>query len=287
MSEYTLYISLEQKQPLKLKSILSKLADFLCNQSIRIVWLSANQVLTAQKINSALKYEKQFKNNNIYISHTIEVLNVARITPLASFVLYQYGFGLILHASNYSDVRETISKEIAIKKSLIHGHIVVDSYSESDYFQWLSNDDDFKIQPFLDITKLCFDQEPIACKYNSCLAKSIYIDENCNLGFCPYIKNKIQLERIEKCDSFEQLFEGTGFIEILYKQIQKRNDCMQKCQQYNFCKGGCPLEDECENCNIVEMIQKAELLELYDIKSNAAKNLYKEYMLSLANKFRV
>lgn len=286
MYEYKLFVSLDQKTPSKLYNDISLLGNLLSGLSVHMAWITKQSKLTAQMVRFALKNERALRNRSISVKHTVEMSKQCKISPMAVVWLYQYGFDFVMHISNYS---ECLHQKLPakIRQGKIKGSMFIDSYTENDYLHWLSSDNVLRIQPFSDITRIHFKRLPAACKYNSCLAKTLYVDENCVLGLCPYHHSDIQLKSIEEVSSFEQIFETDSCIDALYKQIQRRNNCKANCSQFSLCKGGCLFESDCVMQDFMKMTNEAETLGLYSTLTNPAGNIYDENMSVLAKKFRV
>ena len=284
MYEHRLFISLEQKHQLEFRDIISALGNMLSGRAIHIIWITKRKKLTSRMINIALKNEKQLQKKNVLFKHTIEMYGCQKITSVASFLLRQYNFELVVHVPNCSEqLSLKIPLNIHCQKS-IRSCLFVDSYREEDYFKWIKGGYNVQIQQFVDITKIYLNQHPISCKFNSCLSKTLFIDETCTIGICPYVCNDIHLKDIKECSAFEQIFETDSYLELLYAQIKKREKCLENCSRYYYCKGGCPFSSHCEMNDVVEIIKKSDLLGLYDLKFNSADNLYREYMSALAAK---
>ena len=87
-----------------------------------------------------------------------------------------------------------------------------------------------------------FFETAFQCKYSSCLGKNFYVDKNGMVHFCPHYLEKSVVGNINSNDKY---IESTVFGTILRGAIDKRNDCKRKCEHYEYCLGGCPLEDGC------------------------------------------
>jgi radical SAM protein with 4Fe4S-binding SPASM domain len=85
--------------------------------------------------------------------------------------------------------------------------------------------------------------EPVfQCKYSSCLAKNYYVDRKGTVSFCPKYLSKSIVGNIKSEDKY---LENEVFVTVLRKAIDKRNICKENCKYYEYCLGGCPLEDGC------------------------------------------
>lgn len=99
-------------------------------------------------------------------------------------------------------------------------------------------------QPFnADIAELCLLGTPLyQCTFSSCLGKTLFVDLNGEVSFCP---ERIEQTKIGYLDDETPVFEREGFLKVLEKQVEKRDDCKKTCPLFSSCKGGCALIDTC------------------------------------------
>lgn len=80
------------------------------------------------------------------------------------------------------------------------------------------------------------------CKCSSCLANVLYIDKQDEVSFCPFYPAQSKLCNVDYPDDY---FNCDAFIEILEKEIDKREQCKRDCAHYAICHGGCAMENVC------------------------------------------
>lgn len=71
-------------------------------------------------------------------------------------------------------------------------------------------------------------------------------------------------------------FDNDAFVQVLEREIAKRDECKSKCAYYSLCHGGCAMEDVCEffqkqypvikerACNIINEQKSLEELPLFE-----------------------
>jgi radical SAM protein with 4Fe4S-binding SPASM domain len=99
------------------------------------------------------------------------------------------------------------------------------------------------------------------CAFRTCLGNTVYIKRNGDLSICPYKENDIQLNDIENCSRFQQLFETDSFRMLLKENILRRNTCKSQCSFFKDCRGGCSLNPSIEfsqKCDIASRIEQSE-----------------------------
>lgn len=130
-----------------------------------------------------------------------------------------------------------------------------------------------------DIIKMAFENEPKSCKFNSCLGKSIFINKNNEISICPFVNNNISLNDSIDIKEIKDIFNTESFFSIISKSINKRSKCKKTCKYYYLCKGGCPLLEIDDECNILYKIESVE--------KSKNKSYYKEQIIEkLANEFK-
>lgn len=93
------------------------------------------------------------------------------------------------------------------------------------------------------LTSIYFNRPTYGCHFSSCLGNKLYVDLSGNVSFCPSFA---QQTRVGKVDDEADYFSSPLFIEVLTKEIEKRNECKAKCSLAMYCKGGCAMLSECE-----------------------------------------
>ena len=80
------------------------------------------------------------------------------------------------------------------------------------------------------------------CRYNNCLGKTLYVSKNGNVYFCPYHTEESNVGTLKDQKDY---FQDEKIISVLKGTLEKRRECKAKCQYYEECGGGCPLEKGC------------------------------------------
>ena len=80
------------------------------------------------------------------------------------------------------------------------------------------------------------------CKFSSCLGNKIYIDAKGDVFFCPWHTDKSKLGNIGDNKNY---FEDECIRTVLHNAVAKRDKCKSECKYFEYCAGGCPLEDGC------------------------------------------
>lgn len=106
------------------------------------------------------------------------------------------------------------------------------------------------------------------CKTNSCLGKVLFINKCGNISFCPKYSKETCLGNINNINSFENIYDNEIFISYLEKMIQKRNNCKNTCPYFINCKGGCAIEDTCEDFKINFLKIKEKIKYIFDNNIN-------------------
>jgi radical SAM protein with 4Fe4S-binding SPASM domain len=95
--------------------------------------------------------------------------------------------------------------------------------------------------------------EPIfQCKFSSCLGKNYYVDKKGIVSFCP---NHLKESVVGLVNGAEKFKDSDLYVSVLKKAIDKRDNCKATCKYYEYCAGGCPLEDGC--CGFPEEFTKS------------------------------
>lgn len=127
----------------------------------------------------------------------------------------------------------------------------IEFYKSFNKIIYKTNDEDVILS--VDLMHVYKFFEPIfQCKFSSCLGKNYYVDKKGIISFCP---NHLSESMIGDIKSNEKFKDNKLFSSVLNKAIEKRDNCKENCKYYEYCVGGCPLEDGC--CNFPEMFEKS------------------------------
>lgn len=116
--------------------------------------------------------------------------------------------------------------------------------TQPEYFAffdaWIHDPKAAWFEPFEDIISGLLTGVPAgSCQHSSCMGKYLYLDEAENVYFCGQKKEAARMYSLRQ-----------GLPEPLYQEcygaalrtaIERRTECMDSCQLFGLCKGGCPL----------------------------------------------
>lgn len=80
------------------------------------------------------------------------------------------------------------------------------------------------------------------CKFSSCLGEHFYVTKKGTVHFCPMHLNESEVGHI---DGEGHYLNHEHFRATLDQAIEKRTICQNECQYYEYCAGGCPMEEGC------------------------------------------
>ena len=80
------------------------------------------------------------------------------------------------------------------------------------------------------------------CKFGSCLGNILYVDANENVYFCPWHTESSAVGTLNDKINY---FNNETATSVLRGAIAKRKKCKADCEYFEYCNGGCPLEDGC------------------------------------------
>lgn len=100
----------------------------------------------------------------------------------------------------------------------------------------------------------------IDCRYSSCLGKRLYLSKNNVFSFCPFYPEKTVLANLSYINTFNDIFEQANILNTISNSIKKRNNCINNCEYYDFCKGGCPILEttECKEKHFIEFYNEVK-----------------------------
>lgn len=113
------------------------------------------------------------------------------------------------------------------------------------------------------------------CTYNSCLGKWLCLDSNGCLYPCDRLcVEKYNLGSVEKISNIDDAFRNERFLKLLIDSYERRNKCIQNCEYFENCYGGCNANANLNQDNIACYIQKGILKELKNYILNQDNNYY-------------
>lgn len=118
----------------------------------------------------------------------------------------------------------------------------------------------------IDYANLIINQYSGICTHNSCLKKWLCLDSNGHLYPCDRLcLNEYDLGDILNMNTIDEAFENENFINLLKKNILRRQECIEYCEYFKNCYGGCnanAILNEINNNDVSCYIQKGILSEL-------------------------
>ena len=108
------------------------------------------------------------------------------------------------------------------------------------------------------------------CRYNSCLGKNVYINKDGDISFCIHFPDKTRIGNTYNNTCLGEIYHGEQFLDILKNATAHRSKCIETCEKYSYCQGGCPLEcDDCTNHNYIKLVEhvKEELLQVISLNN--------------------
>jgi radical SAM protein with 4Fe4S-binding SPASM domain len=114
-------------------------------------------------------------------------------------------------------------------------------YKKSKYilYRW-QNEDTILDHDLMHIYK--FYETRYQCKFGSCLGNVLYVDAKGNVHFCPWHP---ELSTVGTLKDKINYFNEENAISVLNEAIAKRKKCKAECEYFEYCSGGCPLEEGC------------------------------------------
>ena len=118
-----------------------------------------------------------------------------------------------------------------------------------------------------------YQKQAYQCKCSSCLSNILYITKQDDVCFCPFYPEKSRLCGVDFDGDY---FDNDAFVQVLEREIAKRDECKSKCAYYSLCHGGCAMEDVCEffqkqypvikerACNIINEQKSLDELPLFE-----------------------
>ncbi len=166
-----------------------------------------------------------------------------------------------------------------------------DNYIQSfvDFFKYWAFDINcnINVSTCMNFANLIINECSSICTHNSCLKKWLCLDSNGHLYPCDRLcLNEYDLGNVSNMSVIDEAFENESFIKLLQKNILRRQNCIDTCEYFKNCYGGCnanAILNEINNNDISCHIQKGILSELkkFLIRLEYEKN-YNELNYDLA-----
>lgn len=153
---------------------------------------------------------------------------------------------------------------------------------EKAFFDYWLFDKNCKIRVtsfFVFLEYILFNRK-ILGKYNSCLGKWLGIRHNGDIVQCNRY-NKSYYGNINEVDKISEAFSSEGFNDILELAVKRRAKCLESCDVYDFCRGGCIVEASHEK-GITELggfscVETREMYKYINSRINEIINDYSKY----------
>lgn len=120
----------------------------------------------------------------------------------------------------------------------------------------------------LELVNLVLNERSSVCTFNSCLGKWLCLDSNGHLYPCDRLcLDKYDLGNVRNMLSIDEAFENENFIKLLRYSISRRQDCIENCDFFKNCYGGCnanSILNEYNKNNVSCYIQKKILKGIKD-----------------------
>lgn len=134
-----------------------------------------------------------------------------------------------------------------------------------DFFKYWAMDTtcNINVSTCIELVNLIVNERTGVCTFNSCLGKWLCFDSNGHLYPCDRLcLDEYDLGDISKMVSIDEAFQNENFIKVLQKNISRRQECIDKCEYFKNCYGGCnanAILNEANQNNVSCYIQKGIL----------------------------
>ena len=134
-----------------------------------------------------------------------------------------------------------------------------------EFFKYWSLDTNcnINVSTCIELVNLILNERSGVCTFNSCLGKWLCFDSNGHLYPCDRLcLDEYDLGDITKITSIDEAFENENFIKLLQKNISRRQKCIDECEYFKNCYGGCnanAILNEVNKNNVSCYIQKGIL----------------------------
>lgn len=244
--------------------------------------------------------------NELTRSHTqkvienIKLLHDNDIFPGAIMVINQLNVNDLINNYNYfksldlsMKINPMFNDGAAKNNSILN--LNPDDYIKNfiAFFKYWANDKNCNINVSTceEITNLVINEQSNVCTYNSCLGKWLCFDSNGYIYPCDRLCNEnYNLGNINYINYIDEVFQNYNFLSLLKNSVERRKECINKCEYFKNCYSGCNANALLNNTNISCYIHKNILNEikkyilefknnLENMNSNYTKILYKKKVI--------
>lgn len=286
MADQYLYIQVPKRQEQRAVSNTLKECLLLVKQSnIHITWMLEHADLFS--LLWIIKKLKGFKGETIkgFVTNTIEV-DASEMRRIIKYVLFLHVYRFRYKFRETSRTIRHASLEKIMKKLKVIYYYQVEGINPDAFSEWIEDKKGRAVEPYVDLLKIYNMTDPILCHYNSCLGKTLFINQTGSISICPYYQANVSLNTLESCSSIQDVFNTESFVALLREEIKRRDVCKNTCVYYKSCKGSCPLGHG-EACTEKAVLQNLE--EKLVVVKGQDKNpaIYEERARALSLKYRV
>ena len=285
MNDIHLYIDAfpNRVMTLETEKALKKMLSLFQGSSLRITWLYQSQRLSFITILRLILAERRLcKGRGITINNTIRFETVKEISPVASSLLSDFNFSVVLPENASSK----ISNQLLKKQIDLSEQPCLKDDDLTSFFEWLKSKPIYKNEIYSSYIRMALGLAPYSCKFRSCLGKTLYIDQLGRSYSCPFKSNRIELNDLEKCAQLQDVFDTNDYAQLIQDAISRRENCSKNCDVYGVCMGGCPLDiGDCPEKDLTKAINATRT----HLQENGATDtaVHREICSLLAQQFRV
>lgn len=184
------------------------------------------------------------------VANVIESLQKKKL-PISLMITGNDVQSVLEQYKNYSSIGVPIFFE---------GELCYNDEYVSLFWEWVYDQNGCRINIFADIlSKILLDYWGTICQYKSCLTKYFTVNENGDIYCCK--SNNHAICKLHDISSMDELFSQENFIDLLKSSISKRSQCMELCNYYGICQGGCPLDatasgEDCKNKQLFLVMER-------------------------------
>ena len=111
-----------------------------------------------------------------------------------------------------------------------------------EFFKYWSMDTtcNINVSTCIELVNLIVHERSGVCTFNSCLGKWLCFDSNGHLYPCDRLcLTEYDLGDVAKIVSIDEAFQNENFVKLLQNSISRRQSCIDECEYFKNCYGGC------------------------------------------------
>lgn len=111
-----------------------------------------------------------------------------------------------------------------------------------EFFKYWSLDTtcNINVSTCIELVNLVLNEKSSVCTFNSCLGKWLCFDSDGHLYPCDRLcLEEYDLGDVTRMASIEEAFENKNFLKLLKNSILRRQNCIENCEYFKNCYGGC------------------------------------------------